>query len=288
MSIKVYRDQPFDSSTEVDLIDIFSGLSTQTSYTLTKKTGVRVGGLIEFDSTQYLRYNGGFTISGNTINLSVAPGSGSTGIVPGLNCLTFSAFNEPNVPGLTNSNQNEVPFYIGNGTNVYLESYVGVDGSGIKVSFINLIDIDGLAEVSWMQLASATQDEAGNPGSYLLTGEPLYTPNIDAYGTCTTTVTSLSTEIGVSSIVDNWIVGDFILLNPGNSNSERVKLLGVLGDPVDTLQTTPLNYNHTSGEFIYACVRKLWGKMTVPEGTDSPETFINISLNLEGATRDKI
>lgn len=284
MTIKLYRNTPFDGSTETDLIDQFTGDGVLTSFVLTNKTGIRVGGIIEFDALQFLRYAGGFTVSGNTVTLDEAPPAASSGVVPGLSCLTFSAFNTDDVDGVTAPRVDEQAFYIGNGTDVYLEYYTGLDDGGIRLSFVNLIDIAGLADTSWMQLASA-QESTGDPGTYQVTGEAIYTPAIQAFGTLAQNVTSLSTSITVCS-TDTWQTGDYILFNPGESNSEIVKTLTQSGSPDITFTTTELNYDHFAGENIFTCVRKFWAKLTVPDGAGSPpNNFINVCPRLEGISK---
>ena len=283
MAIQVYRADPFDNSTAVDLVDLFTGNGVDDTFTLSNKTGLRLGSTIQFDSVQYYRYNGGFTVDGNDFTLSSTPPSSASGVAPGLNCLTLSAFDTDNVDGIVDPRVKEVEFFVGNGTDIYLEFYSGLDDGGLKLQFSTLIDITGQADADWIQLASSV--DGGVAGTYLDPGEELYTPPISAFGTITSSVTSLGTEILISS-TDDWITGDYILINPGELNSETVQITGQSGSPADALTVTELNYNHDPAEPVYACVRKFYAKMTVPEDATDNEAlnFLNVALNIIGKT----
>lgn len=288
MTLRCYRDQPFSLTEIVDQVDIYISDGTP-DYTLSNLTNIQVGSTIQFDQTQYYRYNGGFTVSGDTVTLSSAPLSGAQGVIPGLNCLTVNAFDTDDVPGVTNPRVKEIEFYIGNNQDIYLESYEGLPGQpGIQIGFVTLISSGG-ADNTWLQLACSTQDSDGTAMTYAAATSSIYSLPIDGFALLSSTsVSANSTSFIVSGVSGTFLAGDYIRLNPGEVNDETVHLIsiteGVSGGT--RFETSPLNYSHSSGEPIYDAIRKFWAKLTVPLNATShtAQNYLSVGLRLIGQT----
>lgn len=280
MTIKLYRDTPFDISTQVDLADLFIGNGVDDTFTLTEKDGTQLAASIQFDNTVYYRYNGGFTVSGDDFTLSSTPPSGSQGVAPGLMSLVFNAFDTDDVPGVTDPRVQEVAFYIGNAEDIYVESYAGVSGApGIELFFTTLITAD-TADDTWLELASANPD--GTASAYSPATCSIYTLELEAFGTLLSSISPLASSISVCS-TDTFYEGDYIRINPGGGTDEVIKILSISGS---IFTTTECNYSHSSAEGVFACVRKMWARLTVPEDATSQtaQNFLSVGLRCIGIT----
>lgn len=283
--IRIYRDQPFDASTEVNLDDFFLNLDGVTStFTLTNKTNIYLGGTVQADGTQYYLYNGGFTkYSTDQFTLSSAPLSGSNLVAPGLICLPLMAYDQTGVAGVASSNVSETAFYIGDHVDIATRQYVNLDTeTGITLQFRDQIGYG--ASNSWLQIAGATQDLAGTPTTYSATGAAFTTPNFVGGGQIAASSVAGSTAITLTSSADvaDFVVGDYITINRGVPGSEEtVKLLGKSGTTLTVNSTT---FNHYPGETVYDSHRKLWVKLTVPVNANNgqPVNFYNVSLRVRG------
>jgi hypothetical protein len=285
--LKIFRDTPFDPSTEVDLVDVFTGNGSQTTFVLSNKSGQRLASTITFDSTQYYQYNGGFTKTDTDFTLSSAPPANSQGVAPGVSYLGFSAFDTDDVDGVTNPRINEVAFYVGDPYNIHLSKYENLPNlQGIELSFVDLVSSSG-AEISWVQLACATQDAAGTALTYSATGTSLYTVNINAFGTLASSAVAGGTSL-ICGTASSFYVGDYIFINKGGGTQEIKKITAYNGQ--FGLTVTALDFAHSPGETVYACARKFWAKMTVPSGVSggTPTNFYDLGLRLRGLSRSRL
>lgn len=206
-------------------------------------------------------YNGGFTkdTTNNTVTLSVTPPLGSQGIVPGNVAFTFVTYDQTNVAGNPNSNVDEIDVYWGDVDEIHLYGYQPRSGSyAIPISFVDAITSAG-ADLTWVQLACC--DAAGNALTYAATGQPVYTPSLDQFGTVAAS-SPLNTNTLTCLAASTFILGDFIWVNKGTVTQEIRKLSSVSGTTMTF--ATNFTYNHYSGETLYAAVRQFKAKNTTP------------------------
>jgi hypothetical protein len=87
--------------------------------------------------------------------------------------------------------------------------------------------------------------------------------------------------------LEDFIVGDYIVINRGNVTEEVVK---IVGKTTTTFTVTELNYNHEIGETIYSCARKFWAKLTVPEDAtgNTAQNFYDIGLRIRGVIESRV
>ena len=274
MSLLVYRDTPPNAGTQVDLDDTYVGDGIQTTFVLVNKSVNRLAGTIMVDNTLYYQYNGGFTKTSTGFTLSVAPPIGSQIIAPGLGAVIWdSVFDSANVPGVSNSNIQDVPFYLFDITDIGTQSYSNVPAyNGIHICFVDLATSAG-AQTSWVQLASSSN---GSALTYGATGQCLDTAGITAFGTllasCTTSASSLIVD--TASSFYNY---DYIMLNPGQLNEEIVQCISHTGT---TMTISGTDFTHSIGEPVFACGRQFWARVTIPIGETSglATSFWNLAL----------
>ncbi len=286
--IKVYYSEPFDTSTEVDVNDVFLGDGLTSTFTLSQKTNLLLGSTVQAGNVLFYYYNGGFT-KDSTIDftLSSPPGAGVGIVATGLSYLPFKAYDVTVVDGVDNPLVSQIPFYIGN-DDTYLNKYIATEGQGgINLSFVDHVSGDVIADTTWMTLASATQDLAGTAMTYV-SGEML-THDISAFCTLLCSVSSNSTVItGDSSLsVAEFYDGDYIIINRGGFNQEVRKFLTSSGQ---FMTISPTTYSHSAGETVYASYRKFWAGMLVPENAVDGEAtnFYNIGLRIIGSVESRV
>lgn len=287
--IKVYYAEPFDTSTEVDVNDVFLGDGATSTFTLSEKTNLYLGSTVQASNILYYFYNGGFTKSGTyDLTLSSAPGVGEGIVATGLSYLPFKAYDQAIVSGVTNPLEDEIPFYIGNVEDIASNKYIAATGdSGISLTFVDHVSGDVVADTSWVTIASATQDLAGTAMTY--TSDVMMTTEISAFCTllCSVTAGLSSITADTTAHADDFIDGDYIVINRGGVNQEIRKFLLTSGQD---MTITPLTYNHSVAEPVYACARKFWAKMVVPEDATSgaATNFWNVGLQIIGAIESRI
>lgn len=288
MPLIVYRDVPFTTGNDVDQDDFFTGDGVTTAFTLSRKTVSRLAGTVQFDNTQYYQYNGGFARTSNGFQTNTPPAIHTQGVAPGLTQLLFDQlFDSNNVPGVTNPNQQDIPFYLADPIDSPLFDYHPMPGNpGIMLSIVDMISA-ATAAVSWIQLACATPDTSGSALTFQATGTALYTADLQAYGTMLASSNSNASSIFVDT-ASTFIVGDYILINGGNVTQEVSKIIGY--SPPNKLLLTGTNYSHLAGEVVYTCGRKFWMRCTVPLGAAQGEAanFYNLSLRTYFAKRSRL
>lgn len=287
--IKVYYAEPFDASTEVDVNDVFLGNGVTTTFTLSEKTNLLLGSTVQASNVLYYYYNGGFTKAGSyNFTLSSAPGNGVGIVATGLSYLPFKAYDKAVVDGVTNPRISEIPFYIGNVDDIYLNKYIAAAGlGGISLSFVDHVSGDVIADTTWVELASATQDIAATAMTYV--SNVMMTSEISAFCTLLCSVSAGVSSITADTLVhaNSFVDGDYIVINRGGINQEVRKFLT---NSSQTMTTTTLTYSHTAGETVYACARKFFGKMSVPENSTNheAENFWNVALRIQGSIESRI
>jgi len=272
MGIYLFIDESFTAGAQLDPVDTFTGDGVTQTFTLVNKTAQRLGSTITVDGNQYYQSNGGFTknTSNNTFTMSVIPPLGSTIVAPGINQITFPVFDQEVVPGVTDPRVKEQPLWIGDSTEIQNNYYTNLPQfNGIQLSLNDLVSSVG-AQISWCQLACA-DGTTGLALTYEATGQPLYTGAIRAFGTV-----SASAVAGASSIfcasASTFTVGDYVILNIGNATQEIRKISLVSSSSGGYLGfSTQFDFDHYVDELIYACGRKFWIKVTVPENAANNE-----------------
>ena len=282
--LRLYRDQPFNESTEINLDDFYLDLNgTDSTFTLANKTNLQMGATVQANLVEYYLYNGGFTkVSTDQFTTNVPPAIGSNLVAPGINPLILSAFDQLNVDGVSASNVYQNYFYLGDNVDIATTEYQGLNSKNQMISLIFRDQIGYGATTAMVQLACATQDAPGTPMTFIATGAEMLTPGFTAFTTVAASSVAGDTLITVNSSADasEFIIGDYITINVGNPTYEVTKLLAVGGVSGNQLTVTQTTYNHYIGESIYDTHRKFWAQLTVPVNfTDnSPQNYYNISL----------
>lgn len=288
MPLLVYNDAPFTTGNEVDQDDVYTGDGVTTAFTLSRKSVSRLAGTVQFDNTQYFQYNSGFSRTASGFQTNTPPGLGTQGVAPGLSGILFDQlFDASSVPGVTNPNIQEVPFYLADSTQAPIYGYHALPGaSGIQISFADLVSA-ATAALTWVQLACASGDGPGLPLTYQATGTSLYTADIYAYGTLMASANTNASSLQVDS-ASTFILGDYIMINGGQPTQEITKVIGFT--PPTTLIIVGTNFQHFTGEVIYTCGRKFWMKCTVPFGAAQGQAtnFYNLSLRTQFTQRSRL
>lgn len=271
MSLHFYRNNPFISSTQLSPTDTFTGDGNTTSFNLVNNPGTQIGSTVQADGLEYLRYNNGFVISGNSITLSSAPPANAQIVVPGINQLVMSAFDVASVPGLTNPEVQQIPCYLVDPVDISTYQYAALPGaSGIQVSFVNLITSAG-ANTTWVQLAPA-DPVTGLPMTFGNPGQPLYLPNIMAFNSlaCAISINASSCQVYSKT---GFLPQAFLLIDSGNNNQELVQILsiGPSTPPGNgyVLGTTGFQFTHSIGTKLFLCGWPFWVQLTVPLGASA-------------------
>lgn len=261
-NLRIYNTYPFNPGTEVDPVDLFIGNGSQTTFTLTYKSGTRLGATIQFDAFQYYLYNSGYTKSGNTFTLSSAPPAGSQGIAPGVNPLLFTAFDTDNVPGVTTPRVSQVPFYIADINTISTYKYLEYPGTtGITLAFTDLATAVG-ATTSWTQLACSTDGQL--PGTYQSAGTSLSTAGLYAFGLLSASSTAGTNVNLFTPSASAFYKNDFIMINPGTITAETARI-NATSIALNRLTVDGTNYTHYADEQVYTCGRLFYAKLTVPD-----------------------
>lgn len=284
--LKIFRDATFSIVNEIDLVDTFTGNGVTTSFTLSNKVGLRIGASVQAESIVYNRYNGGFTLAGDTFTLSSAPPSSSQIVAPGISALVMAAFDQAVVDGVVNPRVKETSFYVGNIDDIHNEYYEQLPATpGISLLFTDLISAAG-AQTSWVQLACATQDLAGTAMTYTATGATLYTAELSAFGTVASSMWAGTTSL-ITNTASSFYIGDYIIINRGDVTQEVCKIVARSGT---TLTITATNYAHSVGVPVYACARKFWAKLTIPLNATGnvAANFYDMGLRLRGVVASRV
>jgi len=280
--LSTFISDKFSSAVAVDPVDTGVGTGSQSTYPLINKSAYQMAATVQSGNSQYFQPNGGFTKDtvANTVTLSSAPLLGTQLVFPGVSQLVADAFDQATIPGNSTPNVIQVPFWIGDVTNINNNKYQNLpQNAGIALSIVNLDTAAG-ALLSMCQLTCS--DQNGNALAFLPTGQTLMTPNIAAFG-----LILASSAAGASSIIvqsaSSFILGDYIIVNIGFSTQEVLRILAI--DPINNiLTTTPMNYNHYAGEFVFTCCRQFWLQVTIPIGytNNTPQSWYNLSLQKQG------
>lgn len=273
MALLFFNNTPFNSATELSPLDLFTGTGSQTAFTVTNKSGTGIGSTIQFDSTQYFRHLGGFSVAGNIATLSSAPPSNSQGVIPGISSLVLNAFDTDTVP-ITTPRIDAKEFFIADVTEIGTMEYQPVTGQiGIQITFVDNITSVG-PTLAWVQLACS--DAAGNALAYAATGATLYTPNISYFSTLSASSAALASSITVVQ-ASGYVLGDYVLINVGQATQEVVKITARSGN---ILTISGTNFNHFIGETVHTCGRKFWARLTVPVNATSglAQTYFDLGL----------
>lgn len=265
-----YNDDTFNGSSQVDPPSFFSGNGSETEFDVI--SGLRAGTVLQYSAIQKFRYTGGFTVDtvANTVTINAAPALGAQGIVPGQIGFVLDAYDQAAVDGITNPLIKEKRAFLANITDPHLYEYLAKDGEiGLELSILDAISSAG-CDISWLQLASSAPI-TGIALTYAATGVSLFLPELDGFG-----VLAASTAIGASSVSlsyaasgGTWWPGEYVLINPGQSNAEVRRIATVtVNNSVLTFETA-FDYTHAVDEPVYACGWDFWIKLTVP---------INVSL----------
>lgn len=281
--IKFYKDQPFNSATELDGVDLFTGTGSQTVFPLIQKSGLEMGSTVQIDGALIKRAGGGFTVSANNLVLPSAPVLNAKIIAPGQTALNITAYDQDVVTGVTTPRETEIAAYIGDATEINLYSYEeSVGSSGIEIKFVSNA-VSGAA-ITWLQLAPALAN--GNPGTYGSAGAALYLPALKAEDTLASNANSGTNQL-VLTDATGFVAGDYIAVNITAGTYETVKIASIASNTL-TLASN-LNFNHFTGEFVYQQLLKFWIKLTVPLGIAGGQSvsMFNLSLQRKGTIIDR-
>lgn len=278
--LKFYNGSPFTAGTQLDPVDTYTGTGVATTFSLSNKSAVALGGTIQFANTQYLQYSNGFTknTGNNTFTLSSVPALGTQGVAPGASYLSFAAYDNDSVTGVTNPRIDEQEFYLCDVTTINLYKYENYPGlTGIAISLSDLVSGFG-ASTSWCQLACSAVD--GTALTYQATGTTLYTNNINGFGSTNSTVVAGASSLAsiTTSNINQFVAGDYVIVNIGASSQEVMHISSIVSTTLNF--DSGFNFGHIPGESIYVCGRKFWCKITVPANTTSNTAYNFIDLGL--------
>ena len=228
MTLRFYRAYPFIPQNVIDQADQFTGDGSTTTYTLANKTTSHLAPSVLVDLNQYTQITGGFTVINSTqFTMAVAPAINSQILAPGTVALTFSAFDQPVIPGVsgTTANVDTETFWLaddGLGTNnIFNNTFNAAPNSpGVAIFFQNLVTAAG-AQTFWMQLACA--DGNGNALTYGATGTTLYTGAFQAYSTLTASASASTKQLYVTNAAQ-FTPGDYFWVNPSGGTYENARI----------------------------------------------------------------
>ncbi len=281
MGLEFFYDETFSLATDLDPVDSFVGDGGVT-YTLVKKSGNALASTITAANLQYYQFNGGFTKLGNTFTLSSAPAIGAQIVAPGIVALTFTVFDQDVVDGVTNPRVQEIPFWLGDGTQPHIFSYTNLPQfPGIRISFVNLVSAAG-ADLTWVQLA-CSDPLTGLAMTYAATGEPIYTAAIQAYGTLSASSAAGASSISTTSAPQFW-EGDYVVINRGSGTEEIRKIASKTSTTLTFF--TAMDYSHSSGQLVHAMGRKFWARVEVPLNASNNQAFNFWNLGLRRQARN--
>lgn len=285
MSLRLYLDEFFNIGSEVDQVDTFVGNGSQTNFVLTRKTTARLTSTIQSESTQYLQFTGGFTKDSGTNSFTVnsAPPTNYQIVAPGINQITAVVFDQEDVPGRDDPRVDEVPFVLGDGSEIHLFQWNAAPAySGIRVSLVDLISAVG-AQTSWCQLASANIDGTFTWGA---TGNTLELGGLTAGGVMSSSISAGSMGIVVTAASANgWpsAVGGYIKLAPGTP-SEEIRKITAVNSTTNTITLNDVtDFSHTSGAFAFHIGWPLGLRVTVPlnAASNTATNFYDIGITVD-------
>lgn len=171
----------------------------------------------------------------------------------------------------------EVPFWIGDADTIDLYNYTApiATPAGIDIYFNDFTPGLG-ADISWCQMACALPD--GSAGTYGVTGEDFYTPDLSA--STTLVCAALGGDDVELTVVDStsFVAGDYIKIGSSLSTAETVSISSI---PSSTqIIVNMINYDHYPGETVFTDARKIWLKVTVPVGAADGQAinYINVGI----------
>lgn len=283
MGLKLYREFPWSSATELTPADQYIGTGSKTTFTLFYKEGTALGGTIQAGATQYYQYTQGFTKNGNDFTLSSAPPLNSQIVAPGVNALVMSAFDQAVVDGVTNPRVYEKEVWLADISEIHINSYIAMPSkAGLELTFVDMITGVG-ASTSWFQFAQA-DPVTGLAMTYQATGTSLFLNPITAISNV-----SASGTAGLNYVLCNsassFTPGDYVVINFGGSSSEIRQIASIGTSPARVIFTTTLDYAHFANETIITDAKKFWCKMTVPLNVSNNTATNDYSIGLRYRAR---
>lgn len=276
MGLQIFVDETFSLASDATAIDTAIGDGVSSTFALTAKTGADLAATVTAGALQYYQFNGGLTKTSNTFTLSTIPPLGTQIVAPGITAITFSAFDQDVVEGVTNPRVSEIPLYIGDPTEIHLFSYVNLPNhTGIRISFVDMVSgsVNGASE-SWVQLASS--DPVFNIAlTYAATGTALQLAGLTAYGLTTASSNTGSGLIKTSCASGSGVFspGDYVIVNIGNPTQEIRRVLSYASGSQSLVTTTAFDFPHYIGETVYVMGRKFYAKCTIPTNAANNQAF---------------
>lgn len=276
----------FNNATEVHQCQAFTTVSGQTKYQSAYNVPQYVGSVVQFSSIlKFLNGSGFIKNSDGSITLDSAPVANLQGIIPGLQAVTINTYDQSSVNGLSNANTATTQVFYGDIATITNNYYIAPNATGIAISLVN--NISGLVcDLTWVQLACS--DANGNALTFQPTGTPLYHANLSGF-----TTVAASAAQGANTIVvyqpaaaNTFQPGDYIYLNPGQSNQELVQFNNLSlvqnGTGLITINSN-FNFSHFVNETIYASVRGFYMKQVTPINAAGgiATAYYNISYNIQ-------
>lgn len=282
MSLEFFYAEDFLTVSDLDPVDTFVGDGVNDTFSLVQLTGSELAATITVENVQYYQFTGGMVKSGDTFTLSSVPALNSQIVAPGIIALVFAGFDQETVAGVTNPRVVEIPFYLGDPTQIHLYNYTNLPQyTGIRISFVDLTSGFG-AETSWCQLACSSPTD-GTAMTYGATGDYLLTGAIQGYSSLSASGTAGASSLTVSSATD-FTVGDYLIINPGDITQEIRKLKEKTSTTLGFF--TNLEYNHAVAEDVHDMGRKFWAKVTIPLNAANNQAFNFHNLGLRRQARN--
>ena len=265
----------FDISTQVGLMDYFTGDGVTTSFPLTNKSYLDTGSTIQVGNSQIWRNSGGFSGSGNTLNFAAPPTNGAVISVPATIRFQIGAYGQAAVVGLSNPNIAEAPFFLADISEIASQTYQPTIGQ--TAILIQPVDNDSIygALATWIELAPMLAD--GTAGSYGSAGAVLSETAIEAADNLASGISALATSITVAD-GSQFTAGRFLMIDAGVLGQQDI--VQVLHIASNVLTITPSNLSHTSGAGVYEIGFGFWARLELPTTFISTDNFYDVSLNV--------
>ena len=282
---------PCNLASIADYTDWYVSDGVTTTYTLVNKIAARMSGVVQAGSVFYSANLGQMTIDrvNNKFTLNSAPPTGTIIIAPGVNAISAWAYNTPAVEADPSPQVKNFPFYVAPEITSAIQYYTYQSYPGASAIGLSLVDLDPTsgAQLSWLNWCPANPD--GTPGTYVPGSTSLNVPDLNAQDVFTGSQVQVNdTEITVSNGGQfASSVGGYLILEPGTSQEEQVKLTAQNGN---ILTITPAGWTHNPGAYLYDFARKYYIETdfsTIPSGT-APVNLNNIVINISGAAVSRI
>jgi hypothetical protein len=287
----LYIDTPFTNATLVDKVDIFTGTGVDTDFPLIEKAYTSLGAVAQYQNNQARQFNGGMARLNTpaplgSLRLAAPPTLGAKIIAPGIIRVVFSAYNQTTVQGVTNPNIGIIPLYIVDPLDIATTFYEPYGTNSDLL--IQVVDndtnygfggsTDGALNI---QLGYANPTTGATPTSWGAAGAALGLQNIGGYSNVSSGISAGATSVVVddASVFDISQTTIFVQFDSGSPSMQEIVQVTGVNTGTNTVSITPTTYAHSSGNNLFHCGVKCYGKLTAPTG-GSATAYFDLSTDL--------